>query len=445
MIKIYIPWSLPGNGSHPLVASLLDLNEPDIQFLQPNKVAAQSVAARTVEAYTDFTGKMLNHFRGHPVVTPEHVMEFVKTRNIQAQLLRPEDADVTFLQAVPDTIGATPWIIHIETPTNLFLPYLRQGRTAGLKLKSQHIYWLVRYLLEQPECLAIFTHLKQTEETLGPLFDSGIIASKVHHVPLGVRFTPAEEGRVRAAGAERRPDEVVMLFTNSFQQHPDTFVTRGGVDVVTAFAIASKYAPNLRLVLRSGLHEIIGPNLEQFLRTHPKISLLEGKIGDDELLTLYCQSDIFLLPAAGLHCLSIARAMHCGLVCIASDAPGYEELIADKVTGFLLPGRREAIYDVEKESGWVRDSYLPMFNPDSYYATELATLMIRLAQRDTIRREVGDNAQDWARQNMKYSDWAGGFARLVRQLPLLAWSIKAARLESARLPEPPALRAIASR
>jgi glycosyltransferase involved in cell wall biosynthesis len=447
MIKIYLPWSLPGtfNGFHPLPASLLDVNEPDIQFVAPVKTPDSATALRTVEAFTEFTAKLMAQFRGHPVVTPEHILEFAKSRNIQAQLLRPADADVTFLHSVPDTIGTSPWIIHIGSPQNLFHPYLWQGQTAGLKLRSQHAYWLVRYLLEQPECLAVFTHLRQTEQALGTLFESQIIAGKTHYIPLGVKFSPAEEAQIRAASAGRESDDVVMLFTNSFHQHPENFVIRGGVDVVTAFVIASKYAPNLRLILCSSLHEIIGADLEHFLRSHPRVTLIESKLGDEELHALHCQADILLIPSARAHCLSVARAMHYGLVCIASDAPGYEELISDQVTGFLLPGRRSAICEVETETGWLRDDYLPMFNPDSRVATELATLMIKLAQRDTLRRQIGSNAQSWARRNMKYVDWTGGFARLIRQLPLLAWSIQAARQESNDYPETRRLRAMSGR
>jgi hypothetical protein len=49
---------------------------------------------------------------------------------------------------------------------------------------------------------------------------------------------------------------------------------------------------------------------------------------------------------------------------------------------------------------------------------------------------------------MKYGDWTGGFTRLVRQLPLLAWSIQAARRESANWSESlpvPAARVMAKR
>lgn len=447
MIKIYVPWRLPGTvrSHNPLAASLLDIDEPDIQFLQPAAAPEPAVAERTVEAYTEFTAKLMTYFRGHSVVMPEHVLAFAKSRNIQSQLLRPAEADVTFLHTIPDTIGASPWIIHVETVLDLFRPYLSQGQTAGLKLKSQQIYWLVRYLLEQPECLAVSTHLRKTELTLASLFDSEIIAGKIHYIPMGHRLTPSQEGQIRAASGDRQSDDVVMLFTNSEEQRPDDFVTRGGVDVVTAFAIASKYAPNLRLILRSGLHEIIGANLEHYLKTHPGVTLIEGRISEEELFGLHCQADLFVLPSARVHCRAIARAMACGLVCIASDAPGFEEFITDKVTGFLLPGRREALYDVEPETGWVRESDLPMFNPDSRIATELATLMIKLAQRDTLRRQIGGNAQSWARQNLKYADWTGGFARLLRQLPLLAWSLRAARRDGLQPPAAPPMRALAAR
>ena len=39
---------------------------------------------------------------------------------------------------------------------NLFMPIIWQGQTGSLKLRTLPIYWLVRYMLEQPE-KGIFT------------------------------------------------------------------------------------------------------------------------------------------------------------------------------------------------------------------------------------------------------------------------------------------------
>ena len=138
--------------------------------------------------------------------------------------------------------------------------------------------------------------------------------------------------------------------------------------MVTAFIAASRRHDNLRSSC-ARLPDCWDP-ISEIIYGHPKIEILPDKITDDELLALYCRAEIFLVPSASLHALSVARAMHCGMVC-ASDAPGFEEYLTDEVTGFLVPGRREMIYSEEPETGWMRDDYLPMFKPNPEYSTRL--------------------------------------------------------------------------
>ncbi|NJM34914.1 MAG: glycosyltransferase family 4 protein [Rhodomicrobium sp.] len=359
---------------------------------------------------------MMDHFSGHPVVTAEHVTAFVQSRDPLTQLVKPPHSELIFLHTVPNTTDATPWLIHIELPVNLFMPMVWQGKTANLKLRSLPVYWLVRYMLEQPECRGVFTHLKQTADCLGPLFESETIAAKTHYIPLGVAVTPEQEAEIERAIAGRSQDEVTVLFTNSFHQLPDNFVLRGGVDVVTAFIAASRRAENLRLILRTSLPDMLGPNLRQIIATHPKIEFVPDKISDEELLKLYCRSQIFVLPSAALHALSVARAMHCGVVCIASDAPGFEEYITDEATGFRLEGRRAAIYSEEPETGWLRDDYSAMFKPNAEFSARLAMLLTRLAQSEPLRREIGMNARGWAREHLTQTGWSAGFAQLLAQI-----------------------------
>jgi glycosyltransferase involved in cell wall biosynthesis len=419
MKKLYIPWTLPGtfNGRHPLVASLVDRTSEAASFLPPKLTTDLDDSLRTVKDFTRFTARMMDHFAGHPVVTAEHVAKFANSRDVLTQLLKPHETDLIFLHTVPNTNDATPWILHIETMVGMFMPIVWQGRTAELKLRSLAIYWLVRYMLEQPECRAIFTHIEETARTLGPLFESDIIAAKTRYIPLGVAVTPEQEDAIERAIAGRSNDDVTLLFTNSYHQLPENFVLRGGVDVVTAFIAASRRHDNLRLVMRTSLPDMLGPNLRNIITTHPRIELVSSKITDDELFKLYCKAEIFLVPSAALHALSVARAMYFGMVCIASDAPGFDEYITDEETGFLVRGRREMVYSVEPETGWLRDDYTAMFKPNPDVSTRLSLLLMRLAQSEPLRRQIGANARRWARERLSQEKWAASFDALLQQLP----------------------------
>src|SRR5262249_40572051 len=142
-------------------------------------------------------------------------------------------------------------------------------------------------------------------------------------------------------------------------QQESSFVLRGGADVVRAFMeLGAKY-PDTRLIVLSSLPvSHYGAGFADFVRRIPNLHLIDRRVTDDELVELMMSADVFVLPSAGLHALSILRAMYCGLAVIASDAPGNDEYLADDVTGVTVTGRRgkTAWYD---EIGFLHQTFEP--------------------------------------------------------------------------------------
>lgn len=418
--NIYVPWTVKGypNGAHPLLSPLTEPTpggDGALTFLGPQSGRSLDEARTVADAFVRTARATAARFRGHAVVRREDVVDFVRTRNAALHLAQPPRTDLTFHHTVPWSIGTTPWVLHLEMPTLAFLPYLSHGTPPDRPLRSMPVYWLVRDLLESPACRAIFTHLRGTAGEMGSLFDSTAIAAKTHHVPPGPGLTAADELRLAAGRKARRSSpQVTILFTNSWHQQEESFFLRGGAELVEAFFSLKEDCPDLRLVLRSALPASLGTDTIARLRADPAVRVIDRPVSEGELIGLYAEADIFALPAAGLHCLSVLRAFHAGAVCVTSDAPGYEELVADGVTGIVLPGRRSTIYGTDPESGWRWDDYRPMFRRDPVMVGRLRQALHDLCRDPDRRWAIADRALAVARTRFTMDGWRQGAMEVLR-------------------------------
>ncbi len=131
-------------------------------------------------------------------------------------------------------------------------------------------------------------------------------------------------------------------------------------------------------------------------------------------MNLYLGADIFCLDAAGVHSLSVLRAMYCGAVCIVSDAPGYEEYVDHGETGVVIEGRRAAVYSEDPESGWLRDDYARMYEVNPPNVERLASILRMLYSNPEQRRRIGLNARQRALQRNSFEGWKSGFETILR-------------------------------
>lgn len=409
--RVYVPWTVTGypNGVHPLLGPLLEAGGEDVCFVGPRKERTIEEARAVAALFARTAEETAARFCGHPVVTRADVVEFVRARNVSVQLGEPEDADLVFHHTVPWTVGWTPWVLHIEMPTLTFFPHLDHGKNDGRPLRAVPAYWLVRDLLEAPACRAVFTHVRATRDGLGPLFDSPIIDAKTRFVSCGPRLSAEDAIRLEAGFVARATSpHVTILFTNSWHQQEDGFFLRGGADLVAAFFTLKERFPSLRLVLRTALPAALGNDTIARLRADPAVTVLDHLVSEAEMIGLYAAADIFALPSAGFHCLSILRAFHAGAACVVSDAPGYEEFVEDGVTGVVVPGRRAAVYGLDPETGWLWDNYAPMFRPDPAAVDRLVRILGDLCRNPGRRRAIAAAARNRARLFYTFDAWAAG-------------------------------------
>ncbi|MDY3563662.1 glycosyltransferase [Gemmata sp. JC673] len=332
---------------------------------------------------------------------PGAVLSFLQTRHLQSQLLLGRQ-ELVFLTSMPYTFGQNPWVIEIEDVTTLFYPHVQNGHTCGMALAESPYFPIVRALLEADHCKAILTHMSSTAELIPALFKSAIISKKVVYAPLGVRLPERWQRHDPRPGDE----PINLLFINSWCQVPENFYVRGGLDVLEAFSILRKQYPHLRLTIRTAL-----PALDDhYLRIIEGgwVRVVNRFLTDEEMAELHAGSDIFLLPAARVHIVSLLQAMSYGLAVVGSDGWGMEEYLEDGHNGLVVRGRHGKASWADPEAGMLRENYEFTYTPDPEVVAGIVEAVSRLVEDHGLRRRLGRAARTDVRDRYNLDAWNRG-------------------------------------
>jgi len=281
-------------------------------------------------------------------------------------------------------------VIEIEDTTTLFVPFPRiDGKRDDPRLfGTGGIYEsgflpVLKALLQSESCRGIITHVKSTADSIPVLFDDPTLADKVFHFPLGIRQRLA--GKMPQA-----KDRVTILFTNSWHQGATSFYLRGGLDVLEAYSVVFSKYPDARLVLRTKLP----PDLnERYRRIIDKcnVQVIDQFLSEPEMEALFSSADIYVLPAARLHVVSVLQAMASGLAIIVSDGWGMAEYITQGRNGLIVPGRygRTSWMD---SNGMLRENYQPLLLTDPLVTNGLVEALSSLIKDAEMRTTLAETA-----------------------------------------------------
>ena len=240
------------------------------------------------------------------------------------------------------------------------------------------------------ECLQIITHMLSTAQSLQKIFNPEI-AAKVRYVPLGVPARSNEE--ICETYQKKFKGNIALFFSCSW--HQENFEVRGGLDVLEAFDILCSKYNNLSLVIKCKMPQQIPQKhfkiLEKYL--NKKIFIIQEKLSDADMTSLMKKSDIFLIPSARIHVVSILNTMALGMPVVASDAWNTKEYIEDNVNGMIVSGRYGKTSWVD-EDGLLREDYRILYQGDSEFALKLAQKIDFLIQNDDFRFQITKNAMN---------------------------------------------------
>jgi glycosyltransferase involved in cell wall biosynthesis len=119
---------------------------------------------------------------------------------------------------------------------------------------------------------------------------------------------------------------------------------------------------------------------------------ISDEISDETLFDLLLWSDVFALPAMGLHSYSALRAMKFGSVLICSDIPGYDEYIEHGKSALVVSGIRDAIYQFDSDTGCMLSDYNASVRPNPRLIHELLTYFLTLSENSDMRYQIASAA-----------------------------------------------------
>lgn len=120
---------------------------------------------------------------------------------------------------------------------------------------------------------------------------------------------------------------MTILFTNSWHQGATNFYLRGGLDVLEAYSVLFPKYPGSRLVLRTRLPVDLNERYRRII-DRCDVQVIDQFLSEPEMEGLFNSADIYVLPSARLHVVSVLQAMATGLAIIVSDGWGMAEYIS---------------------------------------------------------------------------------------------------------------------
>jgi glycosyltransferase involved in cell wall biosynthesis len=312
-------------------------------------------------------------------------------------------------------IAPAPWVIEIEDSTSLFFPFVHNGRTSALDIHKLPAFPVVKALLEQSHCRAVVTHVRSTAESLRTLFHSRRIDRKLVYCPLG--YAPPRS--VPARQAKGSGDPVHVLFSSSWHQAEVGFYVRGGVDLMEAFDRAAQRDSRLHLTIRCVIPG--GPCQDRFRQLQDKygtvrVRNLSTYLPAEQWRDVLLGSDIFALPAARIHVVSLLEAMAHGLAVLTSDGWAIEEYVRNRETGVVVQGRARKVSWIDEKTGILRENYSPMYTRDEAVITQLAAALGELADDARFRLELAARAQEAVRTEFTVERWNNALREVFERI-----------------------------
>lgn len=333
-----------------------------------------------------------------------NIIDFFKTRHLISQLLLPRHLNLVLLPSVPYTYGQNPWLMEIEDTTSMFFPSLHNGKTSSLNIRDNQYYPIIKALLESKNCRGIITHIKSTADSIPLIFNNNRLDNKITHVPLGIKIPSKSRAR------KKNTTFVNILFTNSWHQNPVSFFLRGGLDVLESFSILREKYSNIRLTLRTNMPEKLDIRYKKIIE-RCDVRIIDYFLSDSELQFLFNNTNIYVLPSARIHVVSILEAMANGMAVVVSDGWGIEEYVVNGWNGFVIKGRYGKTSWIDSETGMFKENYEPMFKPDSLVIKGLVETLSALIENKQLRERIGSMAKEDVETKFNINNWNNGLKK----------------------------------
>lgn len=144
---------------------------------------------------------------------------------------------------------------------------------------------------------------------------------------------------------------------------PGTFYIKGGVEVINAYEKLRLAYPEVSLTVVTAVHMLRASDHER-METIPGLSLVDARLNEEEMIALYQNHDIFVLPTyrEGFG-LVLIEALAYGLPLIITDQYATAEMAREDSNAFIYPNHPFKDYDPI-----TFELFGKYYNPRDFYA-----------------------------------------------------------------------------
>lgn len=329
---------------HPYFQNLYKDSPENIEFIQD--YYENDIYKKNIKEHEDFINLFRNTCLENGLIEKQ-IDEFIQSRDIALSQKMKKDYPI-WVGILPLYFGPNDWMIEIEDIWSLFYPFSGNAENADYDLTMSN--WVVKILkifFEMNNCKQIFTHMKESVSMIETIFGQKVL-SKTVFLPQSARIPDTE-----LKSYIKTDNHMSFLFQGGSVHTPEHFFLRGGLETLQGFLNAYEINSNIHLTIIYDI-QVLHPQLISLMKNHPGITYIPNWQTDEQLTQHRTNSDVFIIPAFRIHCMSTLMSMVRGNPIICSDGWGFDEYVYHNYTGLIAKGQKCSWKD---KDGIFRESY----------------------------------------------------------------------------------------
>lgn len=283
--------------------------------------------------------------------------------------LKKENTDVDLIHICNTfTPRNSPWIMDIENVGSF---------TGHDKQIFQSQKSTIEKTLSSKQCKKVMPWTNAGKRTLERFLDTKEFEEKIEIVKPAIRPMPAVE--------KQKHDKIRLLFMGSIN-NPNTFIDKGGMYALECFdKLSKKY--DIELVIRSAIpREIKGKYY------HKDIIYADNPLPKKQILDLYANSDISLIPGHNYALMATLESMAFGLPIVAINGWSMADFVEHGISGYLVKPSKNILVEESLPIDWTPGFWEWRDKVDETVLDNMVKFISVLIEDGKLRGRLGKNA-----------------------------------------------------
>lgn len=284
--------------------------------------------------------------------------------------LKKENAGVDLVHVCNTfTPRDAPWVVDIENVGS----FTGHDREILQSQKNK-----IEKVLSSESCKKIMPWTDAGKKTLERFLDVREFEDKIEVVKPAIHPMPSIE--------KLKHEKLRLLFMGSVN-NPGTFIDKGGLYAVEClYKLSEKY--DIELVVRS-----LAPGEIKKKYHHKNIIYAESFLPKSEILNLYANSDIALIPGHNYALMATLESMAFGLPIVAVNGWSMSSFIEHGKTGFLVKPSKKILVEDSLPIDWTPGFWEWRDKVDDTVLKDMIKYVSLLIEDSELKERLGKNAR----------------------------------------------------